>query len=87
MAGPEAWINKKILSNKIAIWFGFISYPLYLWHWPILSYGKIFYDKTPPSGFRWIAVLLAILLAWLTVKYVEKPLRHSKQKSQLKAIY
>ena len=34
MAGPEAWINKKILSNKLAVWFGLISFPLYLWHWP-----------------------------------------------------
>lgn len=87
MAGAEAWINKKILSNKVAIWFGLISYPLYLWHWPLLSYGRIYYDKTPPSGFRWIAVLLAILLSWLTVKYIEKPLRHNKQKSKLKVIY
>lgn len=87
MAGTEAWINKKILSNKVTIWFGLISYPLYLWHWPLLSYGRIYYDKTPPSGFRWMAVLLAILLAWFTYKYIEDPLRHSKQKSQLKVIY
>ena len=87
MAGPEAWINKKILSNKVAVWFGLISYPLYLWHWPLLTYGRIFYDKTPPTGFRWVAVFLAILLAWLTVNYVEKPLRHSKQNTKLKVIY
>lgn len=87
MAGTEAWINKKILSNKVAVWFGLISYPLYLWHWPLLSYGRIFYDKTPPSGFRWIAILLSILLAWLTVKYIEKPLRYSKKKARSKVIY
>lgn len=87
MAGTEAWINKKILSNKVAVWFGLISYPLYLWHWPLLSYGRIFYDKTPPSGFRWVAILLSILLAWLTVKYIEKPLRYSKKKSRSKVIY
>lgn len=87
MAGTEAWINKKILSNKVAVWFGLISYPLYLWHWPLLSYGRIFYDKTPPSGFRWIAILLSILLAWLTVKYIEKPLRYSKKKTRSKVIY
>lgn len=87
MAGTEAWINKKILSNKVAVWFGLISYPLYLWHWPLLSYGRIFYDKTPPSGFRWVAILLSILLAWLTVKYIEKPLRYSKKKTRSKVIY
>ncbi|WP_201584129.1 acyltransferase family protein [Psychrobacter jeotgali] len=87
MAGTEAWINKNILSNKVAVWFGLISYPLYLWHWPLLSYGRIYYDKAPPTGFRWIAVLLAILLAWLTVKYIEKPLRYSKRKTRSKVIY
>lgn len=87
MAGTEAWINKKILSNKVAVWFGLISYPLYLWHWPLLSYGRIFYDKTPPSGFRWVAILLSILLAWFTVKYIEKPLRYSKKKTRSKVIY
>lgn len=87
MAGPEAWINKKILSSKIAVWFGLISFPLYLWHWPILSYGRIYYDKTPPNGFKWMAVLLSILLAWLTVKYIEKPFRYSKQRTQTKVLF
>lgn len=87
MAGPEAWINRKILSSKIAVWFGLISFPLYLWHWPILSYGRIYYDKVPPDGFRWGAVLLSILLAWLTVKYIEKPFRYSKRRTQTKVIF
>lgn len=87
MAGPQAWINEKILSNKIAVWFGLISFPLYLWHWPLLSYGRIYYDKMPPSGFRWVAVLLSILLAWLTVKYIEKPFRYSKYQTRTKVIF
>ena len=46
-AGAKAWANRIILSNKVAVWFGFISFPLYLWHWPILSYGRIVYSGTP----------------------------------------
>jgi len=31
-AGTNAWCNQKILSNKVLVWFGLISFPLYLWH-------------------------------------------------------
>jgi peptidoglycan/LPS O-acetylase OafA/YrhL len=40
------WINRKILSNPAIVWIGLISYPLYLFHWPALSFLKII---TPPS--------------------------------------
>lgn len=84
MAGSKAWINRKILSNKIVVWFGLISFPLYLWHWPLLSFGRIFYFDTPPLKYRVVAVLLSIGLAWLTMKFVEKPLRFGDRKSSLK---
>ncbi|MET0265274.1 MAG: acyltransferase, partial [Duganella sp.] len=41
MAGADAWINRIILSNKIAVWIGLISFPLYLWHWPLLSFARM----------------------------------------------
>jgi peptidoglycan/LPS O-acetylase OafA/YrhL len=40
-AGPAAWGNRVVLSSRICVWFGLISYPLYLWHWPLLSYARI----------------------------------------------
>lgn len=74
-AGPKAWINRKILSSKIAIWFGLISFPLYLWHWPLLSFARIAEGETPSRNIRITAVLLSVLLAWLTYKLVERPIR------------
>jgi peptidoglycan/LPS O-acetylase OafA/YrhL len=36
-AGPGAWLNRRLLSQRGMVGIGLISYPLYLWHWPILS--------------------------------------------------
>ncbi len=77
-AGSKAWVNRTILSNKVAVWFGLISYPLYLWHWPILSFARIVESEVPSRNIRIAAVALSIALAWLTYKIVERPLRFGK---------
>ena len=77
-AGPTSWINSKFLSSNIAVWFGLISFPLYLWHWPILSFARIIENDLPSIILRVGAVTLSILLAWITYKLVEQPLRSSK---------
>lgn len=79
LAGPKAWINRKVLSNKIAVWFGLISFPLYLWHWPILSFARIVESEVPSRNIRIGAVLLSVVLAWLTYKLVERPVRLGKR--------
>ncbi len=78
LAGPKAWINRRVLSNKIAVWFGLISFPLYLWHWPLLSFARIIEGEVPSRNIRIAAVVLSIVLAWLTYKLVERPLRFGK---------
>lgn len=40
-AGSHAWFNRVVLSNRVLVWIGLISYPLYLWHWPLLSFAQI----------------------------------------------
>lgn len=76
LAGPNALLNRNILSNRVAVWFGKISYPLYLWHWPILSFAVILNNySTPTRGIRTGLALLAIALAWLTFKVIEQPIR------------
>ncbi len=57
------------------IWIGLISYPLYLWHWPILSFSHIMNDGTPSLKIRLIAIVLSIFLSWITYYLIEKPFR------------
>lgn len=86
LAGPQAWINRRFLSARVVVWFGLISFPLYLWHWPLLSFARIVENEIPSRGIRVAAVLLSILLAWLTVKLVERPFRFGHQRASFKAI-
>lgn len=76
-AGPSATLNRFVLSNRVAVWFGLISFPLYLWHWPIFSFGRIVYDGHLPRNFEPLALLLAVLLAWMTTRFAERPFRFS----------
>lgn len=84
MAGPKAWINHILLSNKFFVEIGLISYPLYLWHWPTLSFARIIEGRVPSDAIRIGAVALSILLSWGTYKLIEHPIRfgrHGKTKS------
>ena len=80
LAGPRAWLNRTVLSNKIAVWFGLISFPLYLWHWPLLSFARIVESGTPARNVRIVAVVLSVALAWLTYQFVERPIRFGKNR-------
>jgi peptidoglycan/LPS O-acetylase OafA/YrhL len=74
-AGPHAWCNRVLLSSRVMVWFGLISYPLYLWHWPLLSFARIVESGMPSAPIRGAAVVAAVVLAWLSYRFVEKPLR------------
>jgi hypothetical protein len=84
-AGPDAWFNRRILANRVLVWFGLISYPLYLWHWPLLSFERIVENETPSWTTRIAIVALSIALAWLTYAIVEWPIRH-RSKSRIATI-
>ncbi|MCI5157982.1 MAG: hypothetical protein D3906_05980 [Candidatus Electrothrix sp. AUS1_2] len=83
-AGPAAWINRQILSAKLVVFFGLISYPLYLWHWPLLSFARILEDELPGRNIRIAAVIISTVLAWLTMKWIEKPFRSGNHRIGLK---
>ena len=73
-------LAKLVLSNRVMTWFGAISYPLYLWHWPLLSYLIIHFANYPPRKGRYLIVVASIVLAWATYRLVEQPIRFGRWK-------
>src|SRR4030095_5096019 len=57
------------------VFIGLISYPLYLWHWPLLSYLDIVQPPGPTRVYRMAAAGLAVILAWATYQRLEKRVR------------
>lgn len=74
-AGEDVWLNRQVLSHRLLVWVGLISYPLYLWHWPLLSFVRIMESGTPSVEVRFWLVAASFILAWLTYKFLECPVR------------
>ena len=72
--------GRLILQRKTLIWVGLISYPLYLWHWPLLSFALI-KKQFLLSTYSKICLLgTSVLLAAMTYHGVEKLIRRSAHK-------
>ena len=74
-----------VANSRIFQWLGEISYPLYLWHWPLLVLPSTYFARPLNIYERIIAIFFTLLLADLTHRYIEEPYRHRKIES--KTIY
>ena len=72
-----------VISSRFFVYAGKISYPLYLWHWPVYSYLYLF----DPSVFLLISgVLLSIFLSIVTYHFVERPLSKLRESYLLSGV-
>lgn len=76
-AGPDSFISRRVLSQRWMVFVGLISYPLYLWHWPLLSLAHTMDWREYTPTLRVGLIALSFVLAWLTYHYLERPLRGS----------
>jgi len=74
-AGADAWTNRVVLQRRALVYIGLMSYPLYLWHWPLLSFAQITEIGAPSRTLKLAALAAAATLAWLTYELVERPVR------------
>lgn len=66
-AGSGTWLNSRILSWRPIVGLGLISYPLYLWHWPLISFAHILTEEQSVAlmaGLVAASVILAVLTYW-----------------------
>ena len=81
LAGPNAGITSALLSSRPMRQLGQIAYSLYLWHWPLLIFATNARNQHTPSVKVGLTVLVAsVVLAWLTYRFVEKPLSQSSRR-------
>lgn len=74
-AGPGGLLNRAMLSQRVLVSVGRISYPLYLWHWPLLKFLSIIKGVLINAQWRIGIVCLSFVVAWLTYRFVERPVR------------
>ena len=78
LASEASFINRRILANRGATFFGLISYSLYLWHWPLISIARLVSETEPSAPVRAALCVLAIVLAWISYRFIETPFRQTR---------
>lgn len=69
-------LANRLLSHPLLVGIGLISYSLYLWHWPVMAYGRLLLGQAKlPLELGLVTVVLSFALAWLSYRYVERPFR------------
>ncbi|QFG67361.1 acyltransferase family protein [Ornithinimicrobium pratense] len=88
LEAPSPW--RKMMSSRPLVWVGERSYGIYLWHWPVLVIAGALVPYTDGTT-RGYAVLLAALLATLvlaelSLRLVERPVRRHGMRASVRAL-
>jgi peptidoglycan/LPS O-acetylase OafA/YrhL len=77
LAAQGSWINRRVLSFRPLVVVGLISYSIYLWHWPLLSFGAILSGEHMTASVRALLVGASLVLGVLSYRYIEVPFRRA----------
>jgi peptidoglycan/LPS O-acetylase OafA/YrhL len=86
---PEAGVTltARALSARPIVFIGLISYSLYLWHWPLFAFSNYLAIEPLPTGYRCFLVVLGLVLAVLSWRYIETPFRARRYCDSRKAVF
>jgi peptidoglycan/LPS O-acetylase OafA/YrhL len=73
--GASSGVALSILSSRALVFIGLISYPLYLWHWPLLVFSEAFKFAPLTPLERGLVIAVSFIFAWLTYEFVESRFR------------
>lgn len=65
----------RILSGRVLVFFGLISYSLYLWHWPIFVFTNYYSVFPLPLAHSLLNVIISVFIAYLSWQFIENPFR------------
>src|SRR6056297_18718 len=72
LTSPGRW-----LAAKPVVFVGLISYSLYLWHWPVLTFYRNAYGETLPMPIGAALLAVSFGLGYLSWRFVETPFRRA----------
>lgn len=85
-ADPGA-LSRRMLKVGLLVWVGTISYSLYLWHWPLLTFLRLLRnDPQLPPSVALLSLAAAFVLSALSWKYVEQPFRRPSSLPRLRVL-
>jgi len=73
--GEDAPFSHLVLAHRWTVFIGRISYPLYLWHWPLLVFAQLYLLRTLTTSETIVVLGTAVGLAWITYEWIERPVR------------
>jgi peptidoglycan/LPS O-acetylase OafA/YrhL len=86
IAGSVGATERDYLSMPVWQFFGRISYPLYLWHWPLISLHSILWGRSASFAEAIAIFAMATALAWITNQWIEKPIHVAYEQMKLATV-
>lgn len=72
---------QRILSKRILVAIGLISFSAYLWHQPLLAFARIRSSSEPSALLMGLLSFMSLLLAYFSWRFIEQPFRHKNSSS------
>ena len=77
--GRSQGIAYRLLTNRLVVSIGLISYSLYLWHQPVFAFARLRFLLEPAVPVKVVLIALAFFLAYVSWRYIERPFRQLRQ--------